>query len=217
MIQTGQQARVLSVCLNRLNRDFGAAPTFKRGEEPTAGQLAILRERQIDLQRGMTPCAKREAAEVVLEMFDAWPNMRMDAPKARAVAVTYTAVLQRLPIWAIRAGARAAQHRNSAFPPSSGELLALCEDALASVVEEARNIEAVLAAEIVEPTRKGEAAKRNAIETAAKMGGSYARRSLRPDARDVNEQAAQHRLGEMRYADSAVEVSDELKQRIGAR
>jgi hypothetical protein len=123
---------------------------------PTAAQRGALEGRRNELVDGISgPTASREAGAVmlkrVLDTFDAWPTVRMDAEKAAGVARTYATQLEHLPMWAVDSGIAECQRRNNPFPPSAGELRAACETKISAFQAEIADLNKILTAEVYTP------------------------------------------------------------------
>ena len=144
-------------------------------------------------------------------MFDAWPCVRMDASKSKAVAVTYTDQLRDLPIWAIRAGVFDCQRRAESFPPSAGELRSACEARTLIFREEAAKLSKVLNAEIYDPNRgRADDVKDRVKASARALGVPFRPRHQGPHRAEDERQAAERRLATLDYASRPIEVSSDL-------
>ena len=174
---------------------------------PTSAERKALEARRNHIVDGLRPADPINVVEVILAMFDAWPNVRMDASKAKGVAVAYCDQVNDCPFWAIEAGARTCQGCNDPFPPSAGMLKAACLEHMATFETELASIHKVLNADVLRPGKSAEAI--DCVRAVAKSFGSVSAANKRQaaDYRDDPREAAEWRLGNMDYADRPLTLS----------
>jgi hypothetical protein len=134
--------------LNRVEKSGGLKRSISSLNCPTRDERIELADRRAAIGVSLRPGVAIDIGEEVSAMFPGFPSVRMDASAARKTIAKYVAVLQHLPLWAVKAGCDAAVKRDESFPPSSGELKALCDAATLPARIEAAELESVLKAEV---------------------------------------------------------------------
>ena len=155
-LQTPEQHRFLTILTNAIEVTPGGKCFISQELAPTEGDRWALVDRREELRGGIVAApASRESGAILLkriiDMFDAWPTVRMDADKAMGVARTYATQVEALPLWAIDAGILSCQSRKTPFPPSAGEFKAACVEKLAPMQDEITTLSKVLDAEVYVP------------------------------------------------------------------
>ena len=97
----------------------------------------------------LAPCAPKEAAQAVAQMFLGFPQVRPSPDEARSMVALYVGQVAEFPIWAVRAACGAMLSRSSPFPPSAGELRAAVAERARWAMSERRDLLKILDAKVV--------------------------------------------------------------------
>jgi hypothetical protein len=131
-----------------------AVPAIAKEFAPTVQERQAIAARLNGLEHAMIAARPRESdadpgqIEPLLNaMFIGYPGLWMDKEEARKTTRLYQSQLVGLPLFAIFAGCQEMMRRDSARPPSVGQLYAACQRAAAPVRAEIRTLQLILSAE----------------------------------------------------------------------
>lgn len=188
---------------------------------PSPALRQELEQRRKILQNAMGCSDDLDLAEVIMALFDNYPTVRMDKAKTANVTAAYLEQVGHIPLWALLAGRDECVSRDTAFPPSAGELRAASERAMEDYQDEYFQLSHILDAEVyVEISdeerarvREGLAQLARDISTSNSMDEASKRRRA-TDARDMPQEPQPMERNVKGYIDTPVTLSDKLVDQL---
>ena len=224
-LQTPDQYRYLTALTSAVATTPGGDLEVSHLSAPTPRLRGELQGRLDDLRHGISPdmsCRDTAASllKMIVDLFDAYPTVKMDVDKAQGVARTFASHVEHLPLWAVEEGIFECQGRKTPFPPSPGELKAASEKRLAPVQDEIAQITKVLDAKVYHQNSDSERERvtkgfQDLLSGLRRTNGFSPPPRRAQDYRESPEMKAQVALDSMNYREEPIPLSDAARTAAG--